>query len=405
MPASARKGAATTLIRAALVMPISRPVIRNGAVLVRSDRILALGQWREFAREGARKVVDLGETTLLPGLVNAHCHLDYTHMAGHFPPPRVFVDWLKLITESKSGWGASEYIKSWLEGARMLVNSGTCLAADIEALPAILGRCLPATPLRVFSFIEMIGITNRRAPRTILEDALAALTECRKCGGEGGLSPHAPYSTTPALLSLAAEAARQRGTRVCVHVAESRLEYEMFRHKRGAMHDWIARSGRDMSDCGVRTPVGHLQQCRLLGPNVIVAHANYLGRRDAQLLGDTGTHVAHCPRSHHYFGHEQFPLRRLERAGVNICLGTDSLASVYKARRQHVELSMFDEMRAFRDAHAGMSGRRILRMATLNGARALGLAGRAGELSPGAFADLIAVNARAKPRDVYKNRP
>ena len=149
------------------------------------------------------------------------------------------------------------------------------------------------------------------------------------------------------------------------------------------MFDWLQRSGRDMSDCGLGSPVQHLERCGALSERLLAAHANYLGKADAALLARRKVHVVHCPRCHFYFQHDPFPLRRLARAGVNVCLGTDSLASVYKPRRQSVELSLFEEMRALAKNEPSLPARKIVRMATLNGARALGMGGRIGELCRG----------------------
>jgi cytosine/adenosine deaminase-related metal-dependent hydrolase len=156
-----------------------------------------------------------------------------------------------------------------------------------------------------------------------------------------------------------------------------------------------------MSDCGQGSPVRHLERCGALSDRLLAAHANYLGPRDAALLARRKVHVVHCPRCHFYFRHDPFPLRRLLRAGVNVCLGTDSLASVYKRRREHVELSLFEEMRALAGTAPWLPARKILHMATLNGARALGLGGQIGELAPGAFADLIALPFAGKVADIY----
>ena len=168
------------------------------------------------------------------------------------------------------------------------------------------------------------------------------------------------------------------------------------------MFDWLQRSGRDMSDCGLGSPVEYLQRCGVLGGRLIAAHANYLGKLDPALLARRKVHVAHCPRCHEYFHHDKSPLRRLLKAGVNVCLGTDSLASICKPRHQHIELSLFDEMRTLCKRAPWLSPRRIVAMATLNGARALGLQGRLGELSPAAFADLIAIPFTGKTPQAFE---
>lgn len=390
------------ILRAQVVLPMAGPPIADGAVIVHGRRIVAVGRWREWRREAGNRVTDLGEVILLPGLVNAHCHLDYTHLAGHFPPPKVFTDWLKAITEAKEGWHAGDYEASWLEGARMLLRSGTTTVADIEALPPLLPRLWQRTPLRIVSFLEMIGLGRRRPIPDVLDEAEELLAGLKHPRCRGGLSPHAPYSTVPELLRGAARAARRRRCLLAIHVAESALEHRMFRSGEGEMFRWLQRSGRDMSDCGMGSPVEHLRKCGSLGPNVLAVHANYLERSDIPILARSGAHVVHCPRSHAYFRHDPFPLRRLQRAGINVCLGTDSLASVYRSRRQTVELNMFDEMRALAARESWLSPRAVVRMATINGARALGLGGRVGQISPGAYADLIALPRTPGTRNVWE---
>jgi aminodeoxyfutalosine deaminase len=389
------------LLRACVVLPVSRPPIREGAVLVSGKRVAAVGRWRDLSSHRCKQTLDLGNAVVMPGLINAHCHLDYTNMAGQLPPPKVFSDWLKLITETKAGWSYSDYAESWPNGARMLVRNGTTSVADIEAVPELLPKVWGETPLRVFSFLEMIGIKCSRQPRAILQEAVERIDSLKSFRGRAGLSPHAPYSTVPELLRLSAQTARRRQWRLTTHLAESELEFEMFARGRGEMFDWLQRSGRDMSDCGLGSPVQHLDRCGALSGRLLAVHVNYLGREDAALLGKRRVHVVHCPRCHFYFHHDPFPLRRLAEAGVNVCLGTDSLASVYKTRRQNVELSLFEEMRALARNEPSLSARKIVRMATLNGARALGLGGQIGELSEGSFADLVALPFVGKIADIY----
>lgn len=390
------------LLRARLVLPVARPPLSDGAVLVSGRRIAAVGRWRDFSAGRPKRVVDLGEVVLMPGLVNAHAHLDYTGMAGQLPPPKVFSDWLKLITETKAGWGRADYLASWLAGAQMLARTGTTTVADIEAVPQLLPEVWAATPLRVFSFLELIGIKGHGRPHEIVQEAVARLDSLKHCRCRGGLSPHAPYSTVPELMRLSARTARRRKWRIATHVAESAPEYEMFARGRGEMHDWFRRSGRDMSDCGRGSPVQHLQRCGALSNRLLAVHANYLGRHDVDLLARHGVHVVHCPRCHSYFRHDPFPLRRLLKAGVNVCLGTDSLASTYKARHERVQLSLFEEMRALARIAPWLSARRILRMATLNGACALGMKGQLGELAAGRLADLVALPLAGKVADIHQ---
>jgi aminodeoxyfutalosine deaminase len=390
------------ILRARLVLPLSGPPIPNGAVVVSHGRVVSVGRWAHESPGASQPAFDLGEVVLLPGLINAHCHLDYTHMAGHFPPPKSFAEWLQTITESKAGWNLQDYSSSWRSGADMLLRTGTTTVVDIEAMPQLLPAAWEWTPLRVFSLLEMIGITNRRPPQRVLAETLTTLVSLKHTRCRAGLSPHAPYSTLPELLCLTAQAARKHRSLVCTHLAESAIEREMFQHARGVMFSWLQRSGRDMSDCGRGSPVQHLERCGLLRSKLLAAHVNYLSRGDAMVLARRGVSVVHCPRSHAYFQHGPFPRVKLHRAGINLCLGTDSLASVYQKRRQTVALDMFEEMRTLADRDRGLSPRSILRLATLNGALALGYQGRLGEITPGAFADLIALPIPTQTRSIFQ---
>lgn len=385
------------IIRSRVVLPVSRPPIENGAVIVSGDRVLAVGRWPTLRSNHAGQVLDLGESIILPGLINAHCHLDYTHMAGLFPPPKRFTDWIKLITTEKAQWTFSDFATSWIDGAKMLLHSGTTCVADIEAVPELLPDVWQTTPLRVLSQLEMTGVKSRRHPDAILREALATLDALPPGRSKASLSPHAPYSTTPKLLRRAAVIARRRKLCLATHIAESALEYEMFAHARGELFEWLARNQRDMNDCGLRSPVQQLARLNALGPHLLAIHVNYLAPGDAELLARRRVSVVHCPRSHDYFQHAEFPRRALAKAGVNLCLGTDSLATIRKHPKRELELNLFLEMRAFAAKHPGVPARQIIQMTTLNSARALGLRGKLGELKRGSYADLIALPFTGKP--------
>jgi cytosine/adenosine deaminase-related metal-dependent hydrolase len=391
------------ILRARTILPVSQPPIENGAVVVSGNKIRAVGPWADLESQSRadEKILDLGEVILMPGLVNAHCHLDYTDMAGELPPPKTFTDWIPLITAAKSNWGYSEYAQSWLHGAHMLLKTGTTTVADIEAMPDLLPEMWDATPLRVFSFLEMTGIRAKRDPKEILRDAVEKIDSLTHARCSVSLSPHAPYSTLPELLRLSAGLARKKNWRITSHIAESEQEFEMFKNARGKMFDWLKRNERDNSDCGLGSPVKHFARHKMLGENLIAIHVNILARGDAQLLGKHRVHVVHCPRSHNYFKHPPFLRERLANAGVNISLGTDSLATTRKIGKQKLELNMFEEMRLLAANDKTISPIEILRMATVNGARALGLAAQVGELSENAFADLITIPFDGKITNAY----
>lgn len=389
------------ILRARVVVPVGAPPVNDGAIFIAGQKIRFVRSWKDLRPHVRETVVDLGPVALLPGLVNAHCHLDYTDLAGELPPPRGFSDWIAAIMAARSAWGYSDYACSWLHGAHQLVRSGVTTVGDIESMPDLLPEVWDATPLRVFSFLEMTGIRRRRAPGQILREAVDLIEALPHGRNRAWLSPHAPYSTVPELLERTARLAARRRWRVSIHVAESQEEFEMFFSARGAMHEWLLRNGRDAADCGLGSPVAHLARHRLLGPNVLAVHVNCLARGDATLLAKNQTSVVHCPRSHDYFRHPPFQRARLAAAGVKICLGTDSLATVRAAGKSRPVLDMFAEMRALAACAPGISPAEIVQMATLNGAHALGLGGKIGALAPGAFADLIALPFSGRIADVY----
>ena len=162
----------------------------------------------------------------------------------------------------------------------------------------------------------------------------------------------------------------------------------MFVHRRGPLYSWL-QSQRDMSDCGQVSPVQHLERCGYLSENMLAAHANYMESDDIALLARRKVSIVHCPRSHAYFGHRAFPFSEAAAAGINLCLGTDSLVTVFKPGKELPQLNLFAEMQALAANNPTVAPAAIVRMATMGGAAALGRSGQLGEICPNALADLI----------------
>lgn len=379
---------------------MSRPPIEDGAVVVIRDRVQWVGRWRDLPPGGPDPFIDLGEGLLMPGLINAHAHLDYTGMAGLIPPRRSFADWIKSINALKGSTSLAEFEKAWKLGADMLVATGTTTVANISAIPELIPEILSSTPLRIISFLEVIGVKPDREPALFLSSASSRLERCLAQGYPAGLSPHSLYATTPALMRLCFQTAAQKNWLLTIHLAESAEEYDMFRSARGPLHDWL-RTQRDMSDCGWNTPTAALDRLGLTMSRLLAVHANYLDPGDIDLLARWGAGVAHCPHSHAYFQHRPFPLEELAAAGITICLGTDSLASREASGGLSPVLDMRSEMQVLASAHPHLTAEQILRMATLEGARALGWVGQIGEITPGALADLVVWPSTATSRHWY----
>lgn len=369
------------LLRARVVLRISQPPIEDGFVRVVKNRVTTVGAWADAPDE---PVIDLGEVILLPGLVNAHCHLDYTDFVGAIPPPKSFTDWIDAIVDLKADVDDAAHANSWRHGADQCLRHGTTTLGNIESRPDQLPHLWPATPLRVVSFFELILFKPESNAAQAVEDAENWQAANPPPQGGVGLSPHAPYTTNTDLL----ETCSRKAGPLAIHLAESIDEHEMFCHGRGRMFDRLAAAGRDNSDCWFNSPIAHAAAHGVLRANTLAIHANYLSETDVQHLVKSRASVVHCPRSHEYFAHEAFNEAALSKAGINLCLGTDSLATT---REREAELSLFDEMRQHAGSFPSLNAVTILHRTTLNAAAALGMVGEIGEICEGAFADLITI--------------
>ncbi|MDP7051390.1 MAG: amidohydrolase family protein [Verrucomicrobiota bacterium] len=382
------------LLRARIVLPVSKPPIVDGVVRVEHGRVVEVGKWGDLCGEAE----DLGDVLLMPGLINAHCHLDYTNLAGRIPAPETFDEWISGITRHKKRMGDGVWRESWLKGARQCLQRGTTTVGNIETRPDLLATLWPKTPLRLLSFLEIIVVRPESDSGTVVQETANWLQNNEPPRGAVGLSPHAPYTVKPDALLQCAEASKKHGWGMSMHLAESADESAMFLDGVGPLFKRLANVGRDMSDCGDHSPMEHASRHGLLDDRLLAVHANYIDDNDIGLLAQNGVSVAHCPRSHDYFGHAPFRFWELRAAGVNVCLGTDSLATVEGA---DAKLDMFAEMRIFQGKYPDVSPEVITSMATVNGAKALGWAGEVGEISTGACADLLAFPYSGSADGVY----
>jgi cytosine/adenosine deaminase-related metal-dependent hydrolase len=371
------------ILRARTVITMQGAPIDNGAVAVSDDRITDVGKFDDIKRRHSGETLDLGEQALLPGLINAHCHLDYTCLRGKIPPPKTFTDWIRAIVSEKEKLSAQDYIASIGEGFAEAKKFGTTTIANLTAFPELVPQVNP--PIRTWWFAELIDV--REWPE--IAQNLTGLTgqvSRRSQWSHWGLAPHAPFTASRKLYRECEETARREDVLLTTHLAESRDEMEMFSKSRGPLFDFLAQIGRDCSDLHGATPVEHLGEFCTFDQRWLLVHLNEMAARDAKTLlrSNTLPHAVHCPRSHAYFGHSPFPFRKLRRLGFNICLATDSLAS-------NDDLNLFREMRAFQRHEPTLSPRQILETVTVNAARALGQGDRLGQIAPGFFADLIAL--------------
>ena len=372
------------LIRCAFVVTGTGRVITDGVIEVAADRIADVRPAR--AGDPPASTPADQPAVALPGLVNAHTHLELSDLGGLFPPGLSFIGWLQALMAHRADQPATESsVQTAMRiGTTMSLRAGVTTVGDITRHPHWTRPILADTPLRVVSYGEVIAIGQRR---NLLDERLAAA-----CAGEPsdqlrlGISPHAPYTIEPAGLQRCAEAARARSLPLTMHVCETHLEEAFTLRHTGALVDYLR--GLDVWDeqvplPGVR-PVELLAQAGLLGPRLLLVHGNYLSRDDIAQLAGTQTNVVFCPRAHQAFGHRAHPYRQLIEAGVNVCVGTDSLACA-------PSLSVLDELRFLRRLDRELDPQLLIAMGTANAARALGWLDQVGTLEPGKRADITLV--------------
>ena len=380
------------IIRARTVVSMEGEPIPDGAVAVSGDTIAGVGRFDEVRQRQSGEVLDLGEQVVLPGLINGHCHLDYTMLRGTIPPQRSFSGWIQAINAEKAKMSEQDYIDSIHAGFTEARSFGTTTIFNLIALPKLVAA-IREPPIRTWWFGELIDVRNPNDAERLADETAESLSAAR----HWGLAPHAPFTASQRLYGRCEEIARRKNVPLTTHLAESREEMEMFRDAKGAAFDFLKGIGRPMEDCGRETPLSLFLRTRTIDLRWIVAHLNELSAGDFDLLSAAPKfHIAHCPRSHTFLGHAPFALERLRALGFNICLGTDSLAS-------NASLSLFAEMRELLRKEPGLSPRETLEMATINGAAAIGQRNSIGCIRAGAQADLIALPLQSPTTDVFES--
>ena len=371
------------IIRAKVVITMDSPPIENGAVVVSRDSIIDVGTFPDVEkRRAGEEIVDLGEQALLPGLINAHCHLDYTCLRGKIPRQKSFTNWIRAINAEKAKLSPGDYVRSINDGFAEAKRFGTTTIANLTAFPELVSQI--NAPIRTWWFAELIDVRDPSRATEIVDLAVANL----KSQEYWGLAPHALFTASMNLHRCCEEIARQENVLLTTHLAESGEEMSMFGDARGPLYDFLKEIGRDMSDFVDETPVEKflVEWVTEVDRPYILVHLNEMLETDFQLFAASqgSFSVVHCPRSHEYFRHSPFQFPRLCELGFNICLGTDSLAS-------NDDLSLFAEMRAFQKEFSGVAPEEILKMVTQNPARALRQENALGKIRTGFAADLIAL--------------
>jgi 5-methylthioadenosine/S-adenosylhomocysteine deaminase len=385
------------LLTARYVLPVATPHIVNGAVLVRDDRIVEIGDIEHMRQlHPDEPVRDFGLAALMPGFVDLHTHLEYTAMRG-LVDDLPYSKWKLQVMQRERLFSSQDWDDSACLGALEALQSGITTVADITDTGSS-GHAASGSGLRAIIF-RQVATMDRKKVDEVMKRAVADISAWRETSDSAlvtvGIAPHAPYSCHPELFSRVAEYAMD-GTPVAIHLAGSVEEYQFVKYGSSMLaidvRDSYSADAPAWLPTGV-SPVRYVLQWGLFDvPNIMAVHCTQVDADDIDLLAEKNISVAHCPRCEAKLAMGVAPIERFLRAGLRVGIGTDSPAASNS-------MDVFEEMRLgllIQRANMGedrfMSARQFVKMATLDAARALGMDDQIGSLEPGKQADIIAVD-------------
>lgn len=378
-----------TVYRSSWILPIAQPPIPDG--WVRVDNRVVVDAGRGAAPPGTREV-NLGSCAILPGLVNAHTHLELSWMRARVPPATTMAAWIRDLMALRREVHRDDPFAMAAAVADAQRN-GTSLVGDITNTLGSL-HALAAGPLGGCLFYEVLGFNHPR-PEARVDEAVEMVKAAAAGRFRVSVVPHAPYSVSPALFRAIARAAEREAWRVSVHLAESAEELAFLQSGEGPFRRLIEDVGAwtDEWTPPRTSPLAYLERLGLLNERTLIVHGVHLTDDELSRLAARGATLVTCPRSNRWVGAGDPPLERFYASGVRLAIGTDSLASC-------PDLNVFSELARMRQLAPGVPASRLLHSATLAGAQALGFGDEHGALAPGYRADLMAVTIPEGTRDV-----
>lgn len=389
----------TTLYCARWILPISSPAVTDGAIATEGPNIIRVGDRQSLGRDYPNATVrECGDSAIIPGLINAHSHLELTAMRGFLESAEHdFFAWLKRLTAARLErmTGDDLYVSAaW--GACEAVRAGVTCVADASSAAGESMSAVRDVGLRGIVFQESFGPDPRLAKENFekLRGTVARLRELETALLRCGVSPHAPYSVCAPQLEMISRFALDEDLPMMMHAAETEMEVMLIRDGQGPFADGLRARGIEWQTPGV-SPIQYLNDHGVLQTRPLLAHCIHVDESDVEELKQTETRVAHCPKSNAKLGHGSAPLRNLLDHGIDLGLGSDSVASNNTCdllEEARVALLISRSQPADSRRPAFLSADEILRTATLGGARALGLEGQVGELREGLQADFAVVS-------------
>jgi len=380
------------ILTASWVLPVTSPPLRGGRVAVEGGRVAWIGR-RGDPGEPQGRLRDLGPGVLLPGLVNAHCHLELSHLAGLLPGAGGFVPWVESVLASRGRFADEDVRRATASAIRFLEERGTVGVGDVSAALGHLDLLL-VSRLSAVVYLELLAWDPTKAETVLAfaEQRRAEVATSLRPGLEVRLAAHAPHSVSPALFGLLVA----RGGPAALHLAESPDETAFLAGGGGAWPAFLERRGLGhvaFASPGL-SPVRYADSLGALHEHLVAAHGVQVDAVDREILARRGVHVVLCPRSNRNLGVGAADVPALLASGVRLALGTDSLASAES-------LDVLDDAvllhRQFPSIDTGV----LVRMATLGGAEALGF-DDLGAIAAGKRAALAFAAAASPPAEPYE---
>ena len=374
------------LYRAPFVVPGHAPVIVDGAVLTEDGLVAAVGPYADLKDVDAQ-LKDYGGHVITPPLVNCHAHLELSCLAGlsgNPPAPGDMTGWIRRLLAARAENPDQETVQDAARLALARLYAGGCRAvADIgnRRESSLLSEGFKT---EVLFFLELLGLCGAAE-----EAALASLPGI---GADVRCAPHAPYSSGPALIRALKK--RACGSLFPLHVAESAQEIEFLRTGGGPFRDFLGERGVEVAaftppDMGA---IRYLDSLGVLDAQTLCVHSVHVEDEEIALLAERGAAVCVCPGSNRFMGVGVAPVQKMRAQGIPLVLGTDSLVS-------NPLLSLWREMQILREDHPDLPPEAVFAMASVNGARLLGISGKLGIVTPGVSSSLLAVRCPAQSEE------
>lgn len=378
---------------ASAIVPVDQKPLVPGVITVVGNWITALGSLDQFEKKEVSEIIELSHTILLPGFVNAHSHLELTSL-GPIPGKPDFVSWIRELVKKKLPLDPEETKRGIREGIKSLIKSGVTTVGDQISFNTSWEE-IASSPLRGRIFGEVLGVLPE-----VCGDIYASFKEIKKQFSqisslfEMNISPHSVHAVHPFILKKILE---NEPPPLSCHLAESLAEEDYFKRKGGEFMAFIRERGIDSPHQG-ESGLDVITKLDLDVSKLMIVHGNYLSPGDQALVQQNRLSLVHCPGSHSYFGHQRFPLEEYLAQGINVGLGTDSIAS-------NTKLDFLEELRLVKKNYPSLSASAILEMATMGGAQALRMEDQIGSLTPGKKADIIGFkwDGKADPAEAVFN--